>query len=141
MTGASEAWAIAAEVRAAATQPCGPGGPGGPPTVDQVQQALGQVYDPCSQAWQRPLSLVDMGLVREVDVDRGGHASIRVSLTVPFCVAVATIMQAVERRVSQLPGITAVTVHIDQTTPWSPDLMTELGRRRLARRRLADRTR
>ncbi len=137
MTAASEAWAIAAEVRAAAAA----GTAAANVTPGEVRAALGEVYDPCSQAWQRPLSLVDLGLVREVTVDEGGHTTILVSLTVPFCVAVATIMQSVERRVAELPGVAAVTVHIDQTTPWSPDLMTERGRRWLARRRLADRTR
>jgi metal-sulfur cluster biosynthetic enzyme len=105
-----------------------------------VRAALDDVYDPCSQAWQRPLSLVDLGLVREVDVDDSGHVTVRVSLTVPFCVAVATIMQAVERRVSELPGVATVLVDIDQDTPWSPELMTDEGRRVLERRRSADRS-
>jgi metal-sulfur cluster biosynthetic enzyme len=136
MIGAAEVWSIAAQFRAAAAADAARA-----EAVANVRAALGEVYDPCSQAWQRPLSLVDLGLVREVDVDEAGHVSIRVSLTVPFCVAVATIMQAVERRVAELPGITAVSVHIDQTAPWSPELMTETGRRRLAEHRLADRTR
>jgi metal-sulfur cluster biosynthetic enzyme len=131
MTGGSEASATSAGVRAGEAQA----------TADDVWAALGEVYDPCSQAWQRPLSLVDLGLVRAAEVDRDGCADVRVSLTVPFCIAVATIMQAVEHRVSELPGITAVSVHIDQTTPWSQELMTERGRRTLAARRLADRTR
>lgn len=102
--------------------------------TDEVRAALDTVYDPCSQAWQRPLSLVDLGLVRDVTaVD--GRVTVRIGLTVPFCVAVATIMQSVERRLSELDGVRAVEVTIDQDAPWSPDLMTERGRALLASRR------
>ena len=103
--------------------------------------ALCGVYDPCSQAWSRPLSIYDLGLVRGAEVDDAGHAHVTISLTAPFCMAIATIMQATELRVGELPGITAVTVEIDTTTPWSPDLITEQGRRWLELRRSSDRRR
>lgn len=103
--------------------------------------ALRRVYDPCSQAWSRPMSIYDLGLVRRVDVDQAGLASITISLTSPFCMAVATIMQATEQRVGELPGITGVHVEIDTETPWSQDLMTEHGRRWLATHRAGDRSR
>lgn len=109
-------------------------------TVAAVQAALNEVYDPCSQAWQRPLSLRDLGLVRAITVERPGRVTVRVSLTAPFCMAVATIMQAVEIRVGAVPGVTDVTVHIDAETPWSPALMSEAGRARLSARRAADLT-
>jgi metal-sulfur cluster biosynthetic enzyme len=97
--------------------------------------ALQRVYDPCSQAWGRPLSIVDLGLVRAVEPRPDGSVRVLVSLTVPFCMAVATIMRAVECRVGEVPGVESVDVEIDQDTPWSPDLMTESGRRFLAERR------
>jgi metal-sulfur cluster biosynthetic enzyme len=106
----------------------------------EVRSALLGVYDPCSHAWNRPLSVVDLGLVRDVAVDLTGTATVRISLTAPFCMAVATIMQAVEQRVGQLPGISSVHVEIDTETTWSTDLMTAQGRRTLADRRAADRT-
>ena len=110
------------------------------PSPAAVLAALGAVYDPCSQAWHRPLSVRDLGLVRDVTVD-GGHATVRVSLTTPFCTALATLMQAVEVRAGEVDGVTGVTVEIDVDTPWTPALMTEDGRTALAARRAADRAR
>jgi metal-sulfur cluster biosynthetic enzyme len=108
---------------------------------EAARAALAEVYDPCSQAWHRPLSLPDLGLVRHVGVDAGGRVTVRISLTVPFCMAVATIMQAVEIRVGAVPGVTGVDVQIDTATPWSPAAMSPAGRAALQARRTGDRRR
>ena len=106
-----------------------------------VEVALREVYDPCGQAWQRPISIWDLGLVRQVALDGEGRITVRVSLTTAFCVGLTTIMRAVETRLGQLPGVTEVTVDIDAETPWTPELMTAAGRAALAARRAADRAR
>jgi metal-sulfur cluster biosynthetic enzyme len=106
-------------------------------TPTGVWLALREVYDPCSQAWARPLSLVDLGLVRDVSVE-GGSVRVRIGLTVPYCLAVATIMRAVEQRVGELDGVSEVLVDIDQDATWSPELMTDHGRRSLAAHRTRD---
>ena len=103
-----------------------------------VDDALGEVYDPCSQAWNRPLSVRDLGLVRQVTVADGGRVTVRLSLTAPFCTALAVLMKAVEVRVGAVPGVAAVTVDVDAETPWSPALMTDTGRATLAHRRALD---
>ncbi|MGC4897167.1 metal-sulfur cluster assembly factor [Micromonospora sp. DT31] len=113
-------------------------GPAAGPVEHAARAALHEVYDPCSQAWQRPLSLPDLGLVRDVSADDTGRVTVRVSLTVPFCMAVHTIMQAVETRVGAVPGVTAVDVQIDTVTPWSPAAMSPGGRDRLEARRAAE---
>jgi metal-sulfur cluster biosynthetic enzyme len=104
-----------------------------------ARAALHEVYDPCSQAWGRPLSLLDLGLVREVSANPQGQVTVRLSLTTPFCMGLATIMKSVEQRVMAVPDVAEVIVEIDPCLPWSPELMTEEGRERLARSRAADR--
>jgi metal-sulfur cluster biosynthetic enzyme len=108
------------------------------PDAAALRAALGEVYDPCSQSWNRPLSLLDLGLVREVAAGEDGTAQVRISLTAPFCMAVVTIMQAVEQRLGEVPGVTGVHVDIDATTAWSPELMTTPARRALDERRRSD---
>ncbi|MEW9533726.1 metal-sulfur cluster assembly factor [Microbispora sp. NPDC049125] len=103
-----------------------------------VRAALDQVFDPCSQAWQRPLSLRELGLVRDVRADQAGRVTVVLSLTSPFCMALPTIMQAVELRVGEVPGVTGVSVEIDSDTSWSPGLMTPAGRKTLQMVRVAD---
>ncbi|WP_367045414.1 metal-sulfur cluster assembly factor [Streptomyces sp. Je 1-332] len=105
----------------------------------QVAEALQEVYDPCSQSWQRPMSLVDLGLVRAVEVDDTGRALVRISLTAPFCMAVPVITRSIERKVGEVPGITGVRVELDGATLWRPELMTDRGRELLAAAREGDR--
>ncbi|MFC3575137.1 metal-sulfur cluster assembly factor [Streptomyces yaanensis] len=106
---------------------------------ERVREALGEVYDPCSQSWQRPMSLVDLGLVRGVSVTDDGRATVRISLTAPFCMAVPVIMQSVEAKVGEVEGVSGVTVELDGATIWSPELMTDKGRDQLAAARAGDR--
>ncbi|HEY3749798.1 MAG TPA: iron-sulfur cluster assembly protein [Pseudonocardiaceae bacterium] len=103
-----------------------------------VVAALDRVVDPCSQSWQRPLSIVDLGLIRRVTVDTRCTARIDISLTTPFCLAITVIMQAIEQRVGEVPEITDVDVHVDPTVVWSIDLMTQEGRERLLAHRRGD---
>ncbi|MEV5609114.1 iron-sulfur cluster assembly protein [Streptomyces sp. NPDC052225] len=103
--------------------------------TEQIRNALTHAYDPCSQSWQRPLSLIDLGLIRHITVTPHGHATIRISLTAPFCMAVPTIMQTIEHKTRTIHGITHVTTEIDGTTPWHPDLMTPHGRQLLTHAR------
>ncbi|AXL92975.1 hypothetical protein C4J65_35455 [Streptomyces sp. CB09001] len=108
-------------------------------TAEQVHTALQNVYDPCSQSWQRPMSLPDLGLIRQVSLTPDGHATVRISLTAPFCMAVPTIMQSIEHKVRAIHGITNITVELDATTPWHPELMTDQGRKQLTHARTHDR--
>jgi len=110
-------------------------------TRAEIDAALREVYDPCSQAWNRPLSIVDLGLVRAVSMHPAGAVTVRLSLTAPFCMAVAVLMQSVEQRLAEVPGVRTVAVDIDTTTPWDEGLMTEHGRRLLTQRRTHDRAR
>lgn len=106
-----------------------------------VEAALREVYDPCSQAWARPLSVVDLGLVRGMTVQPGGEVTIRLTPTTPMCLGVPVLMQAVEQRIAEVPGVSAVRVDIDLQAPWDAALMTERGRQLLTDRRSYDRNR
>lgn len=106
-----------------------------------VRRALLDVYDPCSNSWARPMSVVDLGLVRSVAVDRTGHAAIVIAPTTLLCMAISVIIQAIQLKVADVPGITKVDVSVDVTADWSEDLMTEKGRRILGEHRSADRAR
>ncbi|MCQ4209144.1 metal-sulfur cluster assembly factor [Streptomyces longispororuber] len=108
-------------------------------TTEQVHTALQDVYDPCSQSWQRPMSLVDLGLIRAVSLAPDGRATVRISLTAPFCMAVPTIMQSIEQKVGAVDGVSDVTVELDGGTLWRPELMTDKGRELLADARADDR--
>lgn len=97
----------------------------------RVHEALDAVHDPCSVAVNAPLGVRDMGLVRECAIDNCGHVSITLCVTSPSCILIGSIIQGVEDRVSEIPGVTGVSVSVDTRYLWTPEEMSERGRHRL----------
>lgn len=97
--------------------------------------ALERIYDPCSVATRSPLNIVDMGLVREVEVD--GEHNVRVSIcpTSPSCMLMASITEGAEKELQTIEGAARIEVKIDADFFWTPEAMTERGQVELARHR------
>lgn len=74
-----------------------------PVTTDQVLDALRPVEDP-----ELRRSIVDLGMVRNVDIDPSGHVGVLVALTVAGCPLRAEITNRVTAAVAALPGVTGV---------------------------------
>lgn len=97
-----------------------------------VTRALGSVHDPCCA--ERGLSLVDMGLVRSVEV--GGdpeRAEVRVELllTSGWCPFAAHILEQARRVIEALDGVGRATVEITFEEAWTMDRLSERARRAL----------
>jgi metal-sulfur cluster biosynthetic enzyme len=88
-------------------------------------RALGDVLDP---EW--PVSIVDLGLVRGVEIE-GGVARVRLTLTSTACPCADWIQDDVRRRLLAEPGIDAVEVELTWER-WSRADMTDTARRTLA---------
>lgn len=92
----------------------------------RVWDALSDVADPEIPA----VSIVDMGMVREVRLD-GGEATVVVLPTFTGCPAVPIIRRDVEAAVDRVEGIENVIVEMTFTPPWTTDRITEEGRTKL----------
>lgn len=93
---------------------------------DWILEALRQVVDP-----ELGINVVDLGLVYGVAID-GGEVNISMTLTTPGCPLHASLSQAVEEAVRLgVPGVEAVQVNLVWDPPWSPERMTEAGRKAL----------
>jgi ring-1,2-phenylacetyl-CoA epoxidase subunit PaaD len=95
------------------------------PSVGAVRRALAEVLDP-----ELPvLSVVDLGIVHRVDVDRQG---IRVVILPTFvgCPALDVIRASIADRLGEF----GLPVHVDTTfeVPWTSDRISLAGRRALA---------
>jgi ATP-binding protein involved in chromosome partitioning len=82
------------------------------PTQEQVTEALRAVIDP-----ELRRSIVDLGMVRSIDVRESGKVEVVVSLTTPGCPIRSHFQQAVALNVGQLDGVTEVGVGFDVLTP------------------------
>lgn len=92
----------------------------------RIWDALADVADPEIPA----VSIVDMGMIREVGVDRG-TATVVVLPTFTGCPAVPIIRRDVEAAVGRVEGIEKVIVEMTFTPPWTTDRITEEGRTKL----------
>ncbi len=90
-----------------------------------VMEVLKTVYDP-----EIPVNIVDLGLVYDVQVTQG-DVYVQMTLTAPGCGMGPFIAQQAEWAVSELDGVDDVEVEMVFDPPWSPDLITEDGRKLL----------
>jgi ring-1,2-phenylacetyl-CoA epoxidase subunit PaaD len=93
-------------------------------TAEQVWAALGEVPDPEIPV----ISLVDLGVVRDVQVDAD---RVRVELTPTFlgCPALDAMRRALEEKVEELGATAEVAVVTDDS--WSTDRISPAGREKL----------
>lgn len=104
---------------------------------EAVRHALEQVCDPCSIAANAPLSIIDMGLVRDWSVDDEANLVVRMCVTSPSCTMGPNMVRAAEALLSSIPGLKSARVEIDPGVFWSPYEMTARGKEALEGRRLA----
>jgi ATP-binding protein involved in chromosome partitioning len=81
------------------------------PTPDDVRNVLGGVLDPELHA-----SIVDLGMVKEIDVYPGGRVRVKVALTTAGCPLRGQIATDVRSKVHGLPGVTDVDVEYGEMT-------------------------
>ncbi|HEX2467201.1 MAG TPA: Mrp/NBP35 family ATP-binding protein [Solirubrobacterales bacterium] len=102
-------------------------------TKEQVTEALRSVIDP-----ELRRSIVDLGMVRSVEIREGGKVEVVVSLTTPGCPIRSHFQQAVAQNVSRLDGVTEVGVGFDVLSDdEKAGLQQALGRGRLPEGALA----
>ena len=89
---------------------------------DRVYERLDRVLDPCSCLTERPLSIVELGLVEHVAVD-GGCVSIELVPTSPVCLYMAQIIEEVTEEVSRLDDVDEVVVEQTIDVLWRPERM------------------
>lgn len=99
--------------------------------------ALERIYDPCSLATRNPLNIVDMGLVRTVEVDDEHNIRVGISPTAPSCMLIASITAGAERELRMIEGAARIEVKVVTDFFWTPEAMTERGQAELARNRAA----
>jgi metal-sulfur cluster biosynthetic enzyme len=94
-------------------------------TKDVVLEALHDVFDP-----EIPVNVVDLGLIYGVEVD-DGNVDVRMTLTFAGCGMGPYIAQQAEWRIAEIEGVEDVNVEMVFDPPWTPDQITEEGKKLL----------
>ena len=92
---------------------------------DSVMEALKDVYDP-----EIPVNVVDLGLIYTVEV-ADGDVHVEMTLTAPGCGMGDYIAQQAEWRIAEIDDVEDVQVDVVFDPPWTPDMITEDGKRLL----------
>lgn len=95
-------------------------------TKDQVVEKLKDVYDP-----EIPVNVVDLGLIYDVNVSDDDEVHVLMTLTAPGCGMGPYIAQQAEWAISELEGLEDVIVELTFDPPWTPDMLTEDGKKLL----------
>ena len=94
-------------------------------TISEVHEALRDVYDP-----EIPVNVLDLGLIYDIKIDEG-QVYVQMTLTAPGCGMGPYIAQNAEWRIAEIDGVEDVEVDMVFDPPWSPELITEEGKKLL----------
>jgi metal-sulfur cluster biosynthetic enzyme len=99
-----------------------------PEAPDWAVRALSEVYDPCCR--EKGISIVDMGLLRSVEVSHG-HARVELLLTSGWCPFAARVLTDVTDAIGAQPGVDSCEVEVVWDEAWTPDRLADSARRKL----------
>ncbi len=94
-------------------------------TIDEVYEALRDVYDP-----EIPVSVVDLGLIYDVKI-KDANVDVKMTLTFAGCGIGPYIAQQAEWRLAEIENIEDINVEMVFDPPWTPDMITEDGKKML----------
>jgi FeS assembly SUF system protein len=92
----------------------------------KIIEAVCSVYDP-----EIPVSIWELGLVYDIDIDDARRVHIRMTLTAPSCPSAQALPVEVERKVRGVEGVSDVYVEVVWEPAWSTDRMSEAAKLQL----------
>ena len=93
-----------------------------------IRDALRTVYDPCCR--ERGISIVDMGLVRSIEVGEG-RPRIELILTSGWCPFASRVLDEIRETVRPLSRTGEVSVEVTWDEPWTMDRLSDEARAKL----------
>ncbi len=93
---------------------------------DQIVEVLHTCFDP-----EIPVNIYELGLIYDLILKPDGRVNILMTLTTPACPVAGSLPGDVERKVKQVPGVTAVKVDLVWDPPWDKNRMSEAAKLQL----------
>ena len=87
---------------------------------EQIVRMLKTVYDP-----EIPVSIYDLGLIYNIDIDEVQNVKISMTLTAPACPAADFIMEDVKMKIESILDVKSVDIQIVFEPEWHPGMMSE----------------
>ncbi|RXK55559.1 DUF59 domain-containing protein [Oleiharenicola lentus] len=101
---------------------------GGAFSEEAVWSAMKTCFDP-----EIPVNIVDLGLVYDLSIEKtpaGGHSvEVKMTLTAPGCGMGPVIAEDARSKIARLPTVESAKVHIVWDPQWTPQMISETGRK------------
>ena len=94
----------------------------------KLMEKLRNVKDPCSVANGSNLNIVEMGLVKSLEISEG-KVIIEFRLTTPFCLQVPYFSKQIKDQIKGQDWIDSIELNFDQGLEWSHDMMSKEAKR------------
>lgn len=95
-------------------------------TKKQVEKVLDTIPDP-----EIGISILQLGLIYDVEVDKKGNVRITMTLTTIGCPLFDHIAGPIREKVGELKGVGEITIDLTFEPPWTPDKMSENAKMQL----------
>ncbi|MFP3950273.1 MAG: metal-sulfur cluster assembly factor [Candidatus Micrarchaeia archaeon] len=92
---------------------------------ERVLEKLKEVMDP-----ELGISIVDLGLIYGVEVE-GSRATVKMTFTTPACPMLRHLASGVKAAAEKADGIKEAEVELVWNPPWSPERISEKGKKQL----------
>jgi metal-sulfur cluster biosynthetic enzyme len=94
--------------------------------IEKIRQELKNVLDP-----ELNINVVDLGLIYNITQSSEHLFEIQMTLTTPGCPLHDSIVGGVKHCAESIEGVNQVVVNVVWYPAWSPEMMTEEGKRLL----------
>jgi FeS assembly SUF system protein len=91
--------------------------------VEQILTTLQSIYDP-----ELPVSIYDLGLIYEINLEENDEVNIVMTLTSPNCPVAQSLPVDVKNKIEEIEGINKAVVEIVFDPPWDPGKMSEAAK-------------
>ncbi len=98
-------------------------------TEQQIIEKLKQIMDP-----EIPISIYDLGLVYDIQLEESGNVKIDMTLTAPGCPLYNILVGKIKEAIAGLEGVNDVEVNLVWEPRWTPERITEEGKEGLRKR-------
>ena len=94
---------------------------------EQIVEALKECKDPELDA-----NIVDIGLLYGISIDQSNNIKLTLTMTSPMCPVTSIILADVQLRLEKLEGVGKVEMDLVWDPLWSPDMMSDELKYRVA---------
>ena len=94
------------------------------PTIEEIRERLKQVFDP-----EVHVSIVDLGLVYDIQIQEEKNVQIKMTLTSQGCPAAQQIPDMIRAKIEALPTVKAADVQVVWEPQWKPSMISPEGKK------------